>query len=106
MRLSSAVSLDYETVSLYHLVVTVSDGVNTDISATLTVTINDLFDLDPEILNLQDAVHTEPVTVELAEMTATPRDIFLVSSHKVRCGKVEKTSVTPFSSDCEKLVIV
>ena len=83
MRLSSAVSLDYETVSLYHLVVIVSDGVNTDISATLTVTVNDLFDIDPEILNLQDAVRTDPVIVEAAEMTATPLDIFLVGSNKM-----------------------
>ena len=41
------------------------------------------FEDDPELLNLQDAVRTDPVIVAAAEMTATSLDIFPVGSNKM-----------------------
>ncbi|MUP40134.1 cadherin domain-containing protein, partial [Labilibaculum euxinus] len=74
ITVNDANELDYESITSYSLSITVSDGVNTSVTETVTVDVNDINDEIPVFISAS-AINIDENTTDVITLTATDGDV-------------------------------
>ncbi|WP_461632313.1 cadherin domain-containing protein [Labilibaculum euxinus] len=74
ITVNDANELDYESITSYSLSITVSDGVNTSVTETVTVDVNDINDEIP-VFTSASAINIDENTTDVITLTATDGDV-------------------------------
>ncbi|WP_321319698.1 cadherin domain-containing protein [Labilibaculum sp.] len=74
ITVNDANELDYESITSYSLSITVSDGVNTSVTETVTVDVNDINDEIP-VFTSASTINIDENTTDVITLTATDGDV-------------------------------